>query len=851
MALYVIVLFLLLGFFFVVVWLLTSWASLSYDEIIYHLKVPLEGANPGMVVSALLKYALPAVALIVGIIVMLVKLRDRPKLRRKIMVISLCAAGFLGIVAAVWLQLETRFFSSFFGDVENSDGTSFIEEHYVNPEKVELTFPEKKRNLIYIFLESMEMTFADQEAGGAFEQNLIPGLTALGRTYENFAGNALEEASLEAGTGNASAEDGVKSSHGDRLNGAVSLPGTDWTMGAMFAQTAGIPLKIALLGEVMQENDIFFPTAMTLGDILAANGYRQVLAIGSDAAFGGRDIYFSQHGNYEIHDYFYDVERGRIDEDYFVWWGLEDEKLFEYAKEELLELAAGDQPFNYTMLTVDTHFEDGYLCRLCGDEFGEDQYANVYACADRQVTEFVEWIRQQEFYENTTIVLCGDHLTMDSDFCVDVPEDYQRKTYTVIINSALDPDLKEDQSVKGGATVEEIDQSSKGGAALDGSARVFATVDMFPTTLAALGVEIPGNRLGVGANLYSKEKTLLEMFGYDRCSEEFRHSSSFLEDLSGLTVDEELLREMGGTVSLEFEDVDGLARGYLRNISWLDVDEVEDLMVVVHDPLSMQIYQIPVDIVRAGNDADTNPSRDEQPMPSGDVARDEIDPGVDADLDTNTKTDIDTNTDSDSDIDIDRDPDLDSNLSHDEISRDAAPDEGGPDLWWGEFATEIPADHIPGLTGTVAISFGNVKDYYLIKAPDRPVYRLFRPVDGRNFFTADEIQLREMVANGWELVRVAWDGGESEQAVPVYCLRPRWKDSVYFTTDAEEFERKIRNGWLSGGIAFFSAGSSGTPVYEAISPKNDLDRIYTTDMDEILSLIVDGWKFRGIAFFGR
>ena len=41
------------------------------------------------------------------------------------------------------------------------------------------------------------------------------------------------------------------------------------------------------------------------------------------------------------------------------------------------------------------------------------------------------------------------------------------------------------------------------------------TLDLYPTTLDALGVQIEGNRLGLGTNLYSGEKTLAEKFGLD------------------------------------------------------------------------------------------------------------------------------------------------------------------------------------------------------------------------------------------------------------------------------------------------------------------------------------------------
>ena len=45
-----------------------------------------------------------------------------------------------------------------------------------------------------------------------------------------------------------------------------------------------------------------------------------------------------------------------LPEDYRVWWGYEDERLFQNAKNKLMELSAQEEPFNLTLLTVDTHF---------------------------------------------------------------------------------------------------------------------------------------------------------------------------------------------------------------------------------------------------------------------------------------------------------------------------------------------------------------------------------------------------------------------------------------------------------------------------------------------------------------
>ena len=210
-------------------------------------------------------------------------------------------------------------------------------------------------------------------------------------------------------------------------------------------------------------------------------------------------------------DYDYARKNKLIPKDYKVWWGFEDQKLFALAKDKLNELAAKDEPFNLTMLTVDTHFEDGYVCGQCQEEFGDDQYANVMACSSRQLKEFIGWIQQQDFYENTSIVLAGDHLTMDKNFCEDVDDDYERKVYTNFINPGCSLKLNE--------------------------YREYTTFDLFPTTLAALGAEIEGDRLGLGTNLFSKTQTLTEQFGLQKQRTELTKNSSFMEKLADIDTD--------------------------------------------------------------------------------------------------------------------------------------------------------------------------------------------------------------------------------------------------------------------------------------------------------------------------
>lgn len=478
--------------FFAIRWMFATWNNLSMDELVYHLTTPLDGADSGLVMEFMGECMAPAV--IVLFLLMFVYLGLRGK--KKYYIVMAIAAIIPCVVARneVASACDTL-------DAENfvkSKGTesTFIEDYYVSPADVALEFPEQERNLIYIYLESMETTYADQENGGAFDVNVIPELTKLAQENEDFSGTDKQ------------------------LNGGYSLTGTTWTMGGLFAQTSGLPLLTSIDHNNMDTQDSFFSGVITLGDILDEAEYNQMLMIGSDATFGGRRLYFTEHGNYEMCDYFDAVEKGRIPEDYHVFWGYEDQRLFANAKEELIKLASQDQPFNFTMLTVDTHFEDGWVCELCPNTYGDNQYANVMTCSSAQVADFVEWIRQQDFYENTTIVISGDHPTMDKDFCEDIDSDYDRKTYTAYINSAVTP--------------------------VNNQRRVFSTFDQFPTTLASIGVKIEGNRLGLGTNLFSERPTISEEIGVDNENEELGKKSVFMENLANINEKSELLLKRWG-----------------------------------------------------------------------------------------------------------------------------------------------------------------------------------------------------------------------------------------------------------------------------------------------------------------
>lgn len=515
-------------------YLTDTWKELTYQEILFHLKTSIEGTNPEMVIDGLLHYGLPVLIVFILLLVILHLVEKKnPKIKKFVvagMLVLLIAANVINLIR---FNNSTHVITDYMNAKKGFEGPDFVGENYVDPATVTFTFPEQKRNLIYIYLESMEMTYSDKEDGGGFDKGCIPNLTKLSEENENFSGDD------------------------STLNGGIVLPGMQWTTAALFAQSSGLPMQMGVDEKNSDKSDGFFPNMIAIGDILENNGYQNVVQLGSSANFGAIGSFFKDHGDYTIHDLNWAYETGLIPDDYYVNWGYEDEKLFEYAKTDLQELAKEDKPFNYTMFTIDTHFEDGYVCRLCGNEFGDNQYANVMACSDRQVNDFIDWIQKQDFYENTTIVITGDHTTMDSDFCDDVADDYQRKTYTCIINSAVSPENDE--------------------------FREYATMDLFPTTLAALGVEMSSNRLGCGTNLYSSDKTLIEEYGKDKCEEEFNKPSKLVMSLANQVFTDEALAKAQELSYMEVADEDGTVRFRLQDADTLNIADVRSLKLSVVD----------------------------------------------------------------------------------------------------------------------------------------------------------------------------------------------------------------------------------------------------------------------------
>lgn len=320
-------------------------------------------------------------------------------------------------------------------------GTPYSFSPFFPSEKTILA-PKDKKNLIFIFAESLENTYQDTTV---FGENLTPKLTTW--TQNNI--------------------------HFDHF---VQLNGSEFTSAAYVSMFCGLPLFVDLKS-TLENHPLCVP------NILKKAGYRMTFLKGATLEFGRTNQIVDYMGFDRTLGFQELFKNQRISYDHigFHKWTLvmpPDRQLFQIAREEILDLAQRSVPFMMTITTADTHFPMGYLDTTCPQKNGDMR--DVVRCADETLTDFLAWLEKQAFYENTLVVLVGDHLSMKSTLYDKLMSAKERGIYNVFIHAPKPP--KTD--------------------------RTFTSFDIGPTVLEMLRFEVPV--LGYGKSLMRHNTTLIE-----------------------------------------------------------------------------------------------------------------------------------------------------------------------------------------------------------------------------------------------------------------------------------------------------------------------------------------------------
>lgn len=336
--------------------------------------------------------------------------------------------------------------------------SEFYRNNYIHPDSVKIETQNEPMNLVVIFLESMEKNFA----------HYTPEIVDLEKKSLNF------------------------------LPGGQNVSGTGWTIAGLTGKLCGIPLNMPMgIEEYFGPLPTHVPYAKCLMNVLAEKGYNQLYIQGTNGDFTQKRDFWKTHGNVDVHDIKHYKSVGKIPEDYLVFWGFEDRKLYHLAKEELDSLANLKKPFALYMLTIDTHQPRGYLddsCRAALKEIGItdiklNYFPEALRCASMQLESFINWMREQPWFNKTVIFVMGDHTAPLLSTKAGVSQSDSLYWTNFVINSVT------------------------GNEGVYRQGRAYSSLDMFPTILESMGYALDGHAIGLGRSLYADAPTLLEMYG--------------------------------------------------------------------------------------------------------------------------------------------------------------------------------------------------------------------------------------------------------------------------------------------------------------------------------------------------
>jgi phosphoglycerol transferase len=446
------------------------------DAVMYTLTQNVEGSRDfvmslllhSFVSSLILSFVLVLTSFAVLFIFCYLRKRNVLKLKfipsYKVLIVVLNLICFVFLAKSVYSDLPVIDYYVAWKDTLDVPGHSeFYKQEYIDPDSVHIEFKEKK-NLILIFLESMEYNFQDSVNGGNHPRNLIPEISEYIKNEQSF------------------------------IPGGTQVAGMGWTIADVVAKTCGIPLVLppSIRNDVKLMKS-FLPGVTCLTDILIGNDYNVVVSKGANIKFSNMDVFLNCHSApqaFGLMEYMKDKQW--INSETISEWGVQDSLHYELVKEHIDRISKQEKPWALWFFTVNTHTPHGILDSTCGiaqDISESERMSAIIRCSSHQLDNFIKWAKEQEWFDNTVIAVMGDHAMMAAPEFIGFKDlDFTHYWLDFFINSS------------------QITEKTE---------RTFTSLDMFPTILEAIGADIPGRALGLGRSLYSGDPTLLEKYGID------------------------------------------------------------------------------------------------------------------------------------------------------------------------------------------------------------------------------------------------------------------------------------------------------------------------------------------------
>ena len=465
--------------FYISLFIYLQFGTIPFSQVIFHVLAGTNGAHiPSKMMIKIIVLSIICIVQIFSYLYIYFKFFRYKKF--------LSLFSVTNYICVIGLSIGMLFFANNVVGLDKyytTEDSNFIQNNYYRLD--EFNFQnEGKKNLIILFLESYEDGYFDKNIYG---DNLLGELSKYKDSNVSFKGYKW-------------------------------LNGTQFTIGGVSSVITGVPL--VSLGERFgidlhstdPKFDVILKGTPSIFNLLKNDGYVTAAFLGSSEHFTEQGKFLKHHGIDNIYskEYFY----SKYYNDDASWWGFNDVFLFDRLKEFLT-----NQPYEHFAVlleTIDTHFPNGFSdYNECIKNFGDIR--DSFLCSSGHIDNFLKWAHNQAWYDDTVILLVGDHPWQDFnyEFTEFTKNSKDREIFNVFLNTPL---KSNNYSIDHG----------------------YSSIDFAPTILQLMGINFTSvsdkgqksqNKIGLGVSLISDDLNLLGKYGVEHLYSEIEKRSKFYDNL--------------------------------------------------------------------------------------------------------------------------------------------------------------------------------------------------------------------------------------------------------------------------------------------------------------------------------
>ena len=337
--------------------------NVSFEQIVFHLKY----AND--VINIEIQYIIFLAFLMCLGTIFLYQITKHLNLK-----LVFTGSVFLFITICFVFCIKYDFFAYVRGRLDYSD---FYEKNYVQPKLGDFLAKSSSKNVIILFLESIETKYTDKNIWG---DNLLKKLSYIQNTMGKY----------------------------------YSIQGSNWTVASMTTVLCGVPLSVEIdMNQYGGEKYDFLPNLICLPDIFKHIGYKNYFVYGSFTHFGGTDSLFKSHNVDAANIYDFQDMMMFSQKIFDNKWGYPDSIMYRFLREKIIELKNKKEKFFIVSATINTHHPYIYSDENCLSKYQD--WRDVVLCTDKQISDFVQWFYKEGLDKDTILLIIGDHLSMDKE----------------------------------------------------------------------------------------------------------------------------------------------------------------------------------------------------------------------------------------------------------------------------------------------------------------------------------------------------------------------------------------------------------------------------------------------------